>query len=126
MPISKTYKLKTQKSPVNLLKLVINKMSEKKATIVEVTPERIQIQLGSRFKAWLFGTALVSKTTLPVKITIFIREINKETELEIKFVDNIFLIIDLGIRLGSVGKYYELFDSIMDELKILLNGSLLL
>ncbi len=115
MPLTETYKLKVDKMPEQVLKIVVEKMGQKKADIIEATPEKMEFTLGSGSKTRLLGGSFSSKENLPVKITFLMRG-NGGTEIEIIFQDN----LGFGSRLGLKGKYSQYMQSLFNEISVFL------
>lgn len=112
MPISDTRKWKVNKSADEILKIVSNKLGEKKATLLEANSTRIEATMGSGAKTRLIGGIFVSKKTLPVKITLQMNETAGESEIDATIQDN----LGFGLKTGMVGKYKEYIKSLFDEL----------
>ena len=112
MPISDRRKWKVNRSPDEILKIVVNKLAQKKAKLIEATSRRIEATMGSGLKTRVIGGLLVSKKTLPVKITLLMNEVAGETEIDATIEDN----LGFGIKTGMVGRYREYMQSLFDEL----------
>lgn len=112
MPISDTRKWKVNRSADEIKKIIVNKLTQKKAEIKEASSRMIEATMGSALKTRLIGGLLVSKETLPVKITLLMNEVAGETEIDATIQDN----LGLGIKTGIVGRYMEYIQSLFDEL----------
>jgi len=112
MPISETRTWKVNKSADEVLRIVSDKLSEKKATLLEATPRRIEGVIGSEGKTRFFGGIFVSKETLPVKIIMQISDSAGMSEITATIQDN----LGFGARTGMVGKYKDYMQSLLDEL----------
>jgi hypothetical protein len=112
MPISDERKWKINRSPDEILKIVTNKLKQKKAKLIAATPKTIVATMGSGLKTRFFGGLLVSKGTLPVKITLVMNEVAGETEICATIQDN----LGFGLKTGMVGKYKEYIQILFDEL----------
>ncbi len=115
MPITETRKLKVNKSPEQVLKIIVEKMAQKKAQIIEATPQKVECTLGSAAKTRLGGGAFVSADTLPVKIA-FLMKGNGGTDIEMTIEDN----LGFGSRLGLKGKYTKYMQSLFNEIAVFL------
>jgi len=112
MPISDHRKWKVSMSSEEILEILTNKLAQKKAKLIEATPRRIEAIMGSGLKTRLIGGLLVSKETLPIKMTFSMDEMEGETEIDATIQDN----LGFGIKTGMVGKYREYIQSLFDEL----------
>lgn len=112
MPISDSRKWKVNRSTDEVLKLIVDKLAQKKAKLKEATPRRIEATMGSGLKTRLIGGLFVSKETLPVKITLLMNEVAGETEIDATIQDN----LGFGIKTGMVGRYKEYIQSLLDEI----------
>ena len=112
MPISDTRKWKVKKPADEVLKIVSGKLAEKKATMLEASPRRIEATMGSEAKTRVLGGIFVSKETLPVKVTMQINETAGESEIEATIQDN----LGVGLRTGMAGKYKEYIQSLFNEM----------
>ncbi|MGD0979627.1 MAG: hypothetical protein ABR962_10885 [Candidatus Bathyarchaeia archaeon] len=112
MPISDTRKWKVKKSADEILKILSNKLAEKKATILEASPRRIEATIGSEAKTRVLGGIFVSKETLPVKITMQMNETAGESEIDATIQDN----MGFGLRTGMTGKYKDYIQSLFNEM----------
>ena len=74
LPISESRKWKVDKSANEILELVKIELYRKNATLIEANSKRVEATLGSETRTRLFGGALVSEDTLPVKITLQMNE----------------------------------------------------
>lgn len=101
MPISDTRKWKVNEPASEILQIVKIELLRKNATILEANSKRIEATLGSEARTRLFGGFFVSEETLPVKITLQMKESAAETEIEATIQDN----FGAGFRTGMVGKY---------------------
>lgn len=118
MPISDHRKWKVGMSSEEILEILTNKLAQKKAKLIEATPRRIEATMGSGLKTRLIGGLLVSKETLPIKMTFSMDEMKGETEIDATIQDN----LGFGIKTGMVGKYREYIQSLFDELARTLQG----
>lgn len=112
MPISDSRKWKVNRPTDEVLKIVIDKLEQKKAKLKEATSRRIEATIGSRLKTRLIGGLLVSKDTLPVKITLLMNEVAGETEIDATIQDN----LGPAVKTGMVGRYKEHIQSLFDEI----------
>ena len=112
MPISDTRKWKVKKPADEILRIVSSMLAEKKATLLEASPRRIEATIGSEAKTRVLGGIFVSKETLPVKVTMQINETAGESEIEATIQDN----LGFGLKTGMVGKYKEYIQSLFHEL----------
>jgi len=112
MPISDTRKWKVNRSADEIKKIMIDELKQKKAEIKEASSGKIVATMGSALKTRLIGGLIVSKETLPVKITLLMNEGAGETEIDATIEDN----LGPGIRTGMVGRYMEYIQSLFDEL----------
>ncbi len=115
MPITETLELKVNKSPEQVLKIVVEKMAQKKAMIVEATPQKIICTLGSGAKTRLGGAAFASADSLPVKITLEMKG-KETTDIVMTIEDN----LGFGSRLGLKGKYSKYMQSLFNEISVFL------
>ncbi len=106
MAITETRRFNVDKSPEQVLKIVVDKMAQKQALFQEPTPQKMEFILGSGSKTRLLGGPFVSADTLPVKITFLMRG-HGSTEVEITIQDN----LGFGSRLGLKGKFTKYFHS---------------
>ena len=112
MPISDRRKWKTGKSPEEILKIIVDKLAQKKAKLIEASSRRIEATMASGLKTRVIGGLLVSKETLPVKITLSMNEVAGETEIDATIEDN----LGFGLKTGMAGRYREYMQSLFDEL----------
>lgn len=112
MPVSDSRKWKVNSSADEVLKIVVNKLAQKKAKLKETTPRRIEATMGSGLKTRFMGGLIVSKETLPVKIILLMDEVAGETEIDATIQDN----LGFGIKMGMAGKYNEYIQNLFDEL----------
>lgn len=112
MTISDSRKWKVNRSPDDVLKLVTNMLAQKKAKLLETSSRRIEATMGSGLKTRFIGGLLVSRNTLPVKITLLMNEVGGETEVNATIQDN----LGFGIKTGMVGKYKQYIQSLFNEL----------
>ena len=92
--------------------IVNNELVRKNATIIEANSKRIEATLGSEARTRFFGGILVSKETLPVKITLRMNESASETEIDAIIQDN----LGVGLRTGIVDKYKEYIQNLLNLL----------
>jgi carbon monoxide dehydrogenase subunit G len=118
MTISDSRKWKVNRPPDEVLKLLTNMLTQKKAQLRDASSRRIEATMGSGLKTRLIGGLLVSKETLPVKITILLNEVGAETEIDATIQDN----LGFGIKTGMVGRYREYIQSLFNELSRALQG----
>jgi hypothetical protein len=112
MPISETRKWKVKKPADEILKILNSKLAEKKATLLQANPRRIEATIGSETKTRALGGIFVSKETLPVKITMNINETAGESEIDATIQDN----LGFGLRTGMAGKYKDYIQSLLNEM----------
>ncbi len=115
MPITETRKLKVNKSPEQVLKIVVEKMVQKKAQIMEATPLKMEFALGSGSKTRMLGGAFLAAETLPVKVILLMKG-NGGTEIEMTITDN----LGFGSRIGLKGKYSKYMQTLFNELSVFL------
>jgi hypothetical protein len=112
LPISDTRKWKINKPANEILEIVKIELYRKNATLIEANSKRIEATLGSETRTRLFGGALVSEETLPVKITLQMNESATETEIDATIQDN----FGAGFRIGMRGKYREYINNLFNLL----------
>jgi len=112
MPISDRRKWKVNRSADETKKIMIDKLKQKKAEIKEASSRMIEATMGSALKTRLIGGLIVSKETLPIKVTLLMNDVAGETEIDATIEDN----LGPGIRTGMVGRYMEYIQSLFDEL----------
>lgn len=112
MPISDNRKWKVERPGDEVLKIVLDKLAQKKAKLVEATSRRIEATMGSGLKTRLIGGMLVSKETLPVRVILLMSQVDEKTEVDVTIQDN----LGFGFRTGMVGKYREYIRSLFYEL----------
>ena len=101
MPIFDTRKYRINKPANEILEIVKIELYRKNATLIEANSKRIEATLGSETRTRVFGGALVSEETLPVKITMQMNESATETEIDATIQDN----LGVGFWIGMSGKY---------------------
>ena len=116
LPISESRKWKVNKSANEILELVKIELYRKNATIIQANSKRIEATLGSETRTRLFGGALVSEETLPVKITLQMNELATETEVDAIIQDN----LGAGSRIGMRSKYREYINKLFNLLSAVL------
>ena len=118
MPISNTRKYRTNKSANEILEMVKIELYRKNAKLIESNSKRIEATLGSETRTRLFGGALVSQETLPVKITLQMNELPTETEVDATIQDN----LGAGFRIGMRSKYRDYIDNLFNLLSAVLGA----
>ena len=118
MPISDTRKWKIKKSANEILEIVKIELYRKNANLIEANSKRIEANLGSETRTRLFGGALVSEETLPVKITLQMNELATETEVDAIIQDN----LGAGSRIGMRSKYREYINKLFNLLSAVLGA----
>jgi hypothetical protein len=113
MPISDRRKWKIGKSPEEILKIVTEFLVRKKAKLIEANPSRIEATMGSGLKTRFFGGMFVSEQTLPVKATLSMKKVAKETEVDATIEDN----MGFGSRMGMERKYRDYIEDLLDDLE---------
>jgi hypothetical protein len=116
LPISETRKWKINKRANEILEIVKIELYRKNANLIEANSKRIEATLGSETRTRLFGGALVSEETLPVKITLQMNESATETEIDATIQDN----LGAGSRIGMRSKYREYIKSLFNLLSAVL------
>lgn len=112
MSIFDRRKWKINRSADEIQRIVVNKLTQKKANIIENTSRKIEATMGSELKTRLIGGLIVSKDTLPVRIILLMNEIAGETEIDATIQDN----LGFGIKTGIEGRYKEYIQSLFEEL----------
>ncbi len=110
-----THELKVDKTPEQVLKIIVEKMAQKNAQIMAATPQKVECTLGSGAKTRLVGGAFASPETLPIKIT-FVMKGDGGTGIEMTIEDN----LGFGSRLGLKGKYTKYMQSLFNEISVFL------
>ena len=116
LPISKSRKWKVNKPANEILELVKIELYRKNATIVQANSKRIEANLGSETRTRMFGGALVSEETLPVKIILQMNESATETDIDATIQDN----LGAGSRIGMRSKYREYIHNLFNLLSAVL------
>ncbi len=109
---------RVHKSADEVVKVVQNVLTAKKATFLEVNSRKIEATLGSESKTRVLGGMFVSKETLPVKVILLLNESAGVTEVDATISDN----LGFGSRTGMVGKYKEDIQNLLNEIAAALQG----
>ena len=118
LPISKSRKWKVNKPANEILELVKIELYRKNATVIQANSKRIEANLGSETRTRMFGGALVSEETLPVKIILQMNESATETDIDATIQDN----LGAGLRIGMRSKYREYINSLLNLLSAVLGA----
>ena len=118
MPISETRKWKVNKPVNEILEIVKIELYRKNATVIQANSKRIEANLGSETRTRMFGGALVSEETLPVKIILQMNESATETDIDATIQDN----LGAGLRIGMRSKYREYINSLLNLLSAVLGA----
>jgi hypothetical protein len=118
LPISETRKWKVNKTANEILEIVKIELYRKNATLIEASSKIIEANLGSETRTRVFGGAVVSEETLPVKITLQMKESASETEIDATIQDN----LGAGLRIGMRSKYREYINKLFNLLSAVLGA----
>jgi hypothetical protein len=113
-PISEKRTWKVNMPPDKVLRTVTDFLSQENAKLTVTSSNSIEATMGFCSKTRLLGGAFVSRSTLPVKVSLSINEKTSETtEMNVTVQDN----MGFGSRIGIESKYRDYIEDLLDKLE---------